>query len=246
MVPSTLAAGIVHFLEGLLLLRSGPCQSEDGVELPAHHVRDDRFALFALEEPAVELVRRQELGLWLGTSSGAALALEAANALPTKVKKAALFEPPFMVDDSRPPMPAEFVARVTELVEKGRRGDAVAFFMTDGVRVPAEQVAAMKTMPMWSGLEKTAHTLAYDGKLMEGTQGGKPLPPGRWKDAAMPVLVMVGGRSEAWMKNAGAALEANLAAAEIRTIEGQDHSAPGRAPATLVPALLEFFGTAKR
>src|ERR1700730_9401146 len=44
-----------------------------------------------------------------GVSSGAALALEAANrGLP--IKKLVLYEAPFIVDDSRPPLPADFLA----------------------------------------------------------------------------------------------------------------------------------------
>src|SRR5881296_105176 len=42
-----------------------------------------------------------------GMSSGAVLALEATRKLPTKVKKLALFEPPFIVDDSRPRPPKD-------------------------------------------------------------------------------------------------------------------------------------------
>ncbi len=40
-----------------------------------------------------------------GVSSGAVLALEAASELGGKVQKLFLYEPPFIVDDSRPPMP---------------------------------------------------------------------------------------------------------------------------------------------
>src|SRR6266487_2672638 len=73
-----------------------------------------------------------------GHSSGAVLALEAASNLPSKVKKLALYEPPFIVDDSRPPLQVDYVARLTELVAAGRRGDAVEFFMTKAVAVPIE------------------------------------------------------------------------------------------------------------
>src|SRR6185369_16666622 len=44
-----------------------------------------------------------------GNSSGAILALEAARAMPNKIKKLALFEPPFIIDDSRPPLPEDYV-----------------------------------------------------------------------------------------------------------------------------------------
>lgn len=63
-----------------------------------------------------------------GTSSGAALALEAA-ASGLAITKLALWEPPFIVDDSRPRPPADTARTYTELVSAGRRGDAVEFFM---------------------------------------------------------------------------------------------------------------------
>jgi len=82
--------------------------------------------------------------------SGAALALEAAAKLPGKIGKAVLFEPPFIVDDSRPPAPADYVARVSELVAAGRRGDAVELFMSEMVGVPSVFLAAMRNDPSWA------------------------------------------------------------------------------------------------
>src|SRR5688572_10047699 len=62
-----------------------------------------------------------------GISSGAVLALEASARLPAKVRKLVLYEPPFVVDASRSPVPQDFVKRVTAMVAEGRRGDAVEF-----------------------------------------------------------------------------------------------------------------------
>src|SRR5256886_12683159 len=58
-----------------------------------------------------------------GHSSGAVLALEAANH-GLAVRKLALYEAPFIVDDSRPPMPADFLARLKESIAKNRRSGA--------------------------------------------------------------------------------------------------------------------------
>src|SRR2546429_4582400 len=99
----------------------------------------------------------------VGGSSGAVLALEAARKLP--ITKLALYEPPFIVDDSRPPLPADYVSQLTALLASGRRGDAVAYFMTTGVGLPVAEVAQMRHDPMWPALEAVAHTLAYDGTI---------------------------------------------------------------------------------
>ena len=177
-----------------------------------------------------------------GASSGAALALEAANRLPGKVKKAALFEPPFVTDDSRPPMPPDLAARLDEMIAAGRRGDAVEYFMTKAVLAPPEAVAQMRQSPMWPAMEKLAHTLPYDMAVMGDTLFGRPLPAGRWGAAKMPVLVLDGGRSGAWLRNSARALAKLLPDAKHQTLEGQDHSAPFMAAPVVAEALVKFFG----
>ena len=174
----------------------------------------------------------------LGHSSGAVLALESARRNPGRITKLALYEPPFIVDDSRPLLPADYVTHLDDLVSAGRRGDAVAFFMTTAVGVPAEVVAGMREQLFWSSLESTAHTLAYDGTIMGDTMGGSPAPLRRWSSIAVPTLVMDGGASPDWQRHAVRALVDTLPNAQHRTLEGQDH---GPASDILAPALVEFF-----
>jgi pimeloyl-ACP methyl ester carboxylesterase len=174
----------------------------------------------------------------LGHSSGAVLALESARTLPDRITKLALYEPPFIVDDSRPLLPADYVTHLDDLVTAGRRGDAVEFFMTTAVGVPAEVVAGMREQPFWSSLESTAHTLAYDGTIMGGTMGGSPAPLGRWDSVGVPTLVMDGGASPDWQRSAVRALVDVLPDSRHRTLEGQDH---GPSSEVLAPVLVEFF-----
>lgn len=176
-----------------------------------------------------------------GSSSGAVLALEAANRFPNKVTKIVLYEPPFVIDDSRPRVPENYVEHVTQLVEADRRGDAVEYFMTEAVGVPAEFVTQMKNAPMWADMEALAHTLAYDGSVVEGTQTGKPLPSGRWDKVTSPALVLSGGNSEAYFQAAGRALANLLPEAQHRLVEGQDHGAVVMAPDALAPVLTAFL-----
>jgi pimeloyl-ACP methyl ester carboxylesterase len=173
-----------------------------------------------------------------GHSSGAVLALEAASALPDRIAKLALYEPPFIVDDSRPPLPADYVARLDHLVSAGRRGDAVEHFLTTGPGVPADVVAGMRQQPFWSSMEAVAHTLAYDGRVMGDTMGGSPAPLERWASLTAPTLVLDGGASPPWQRSAVRALVAVLPAAQHMTLEGQDHGAD---PEVLAPMLERFF-----
>lgn len=172
-----------------------------------------------------------------GMSSGAVLALETANRLPAQVKKLAMYEPPFVVDHSRTPIPADYVRQLTDLVAAGRHGDAVEYFMTRAVDVPPEFMPQMKSSPMWSGMEKVAHTLAYDGMIMGSNMGGNPLPA-QWANATMPILVMDGGASPDWMRHSAQSVAGVLPNAQYRTLEGQTH---GVDPKVLAPVLIEFF-----
>ena len=172
-----------------------------------------------------------------GISSGAALAMEAAHR-GLAIEKLALYEAPFVVDDTRPPVPEDYRERLDGLLASDRRGDAVRLFMSKGVRVPAIFVAMMRFMPAWSKLKAVAHTLPYDAAVMGDGQSGKPLPAGRWSSVTMPTLVVGGGKSPEWMRNGVKALADVLPNARHRTLEGQTHIVK---PEALAPVLVEFF-----
>ena len=167
-----------------------------------------------------------------GTSSGAALALEAAaSGLP--IMKLALWEPPFILDESARP-PANPVESYNELGAAGRRGDAGEVFMTTVGGMPAEFVAEARNAPWWPAQEALAHTLAYDATIM----GDYSLPTERAASVKAPTLVIAGGRDFPWMRATAQALADALPDGQTRTLEGQGHDVD---PAVLAPALVEFF-----
>jgi pimeloyl-ACP methyl ester carboxylesterase len=172
-----------------------------------------------------------------GHSSGAVLALEGAvRGLP--ITRLAVYEPPFIVDDSRPLLPDDYGPRLTELISSGRRGDAVELFMTVAVGVPAEMVAQMRTSPRWPAMEALAHTLPYDGAVMGDTMEGNPASMKRWASVTVPTLAMDGGASPEWARNAVRALVEVLPDAQHLTLEGQTHATD---PEVVAPALERFF-----
>jgi pimeloyl-ACP methyl ester carboxylesterase len=176
----------------------------------------------------------------LGMSSGAVLALEAA-ASGLAIKKLALYEPPLLVDDSRPPAPTDYVKRLKDAVSSGRRGDAVEIFMGEAVRVPPEEISGMRNSPVWPAMEAIAHTLAYDGEIMEGLMLGKPFPAERakrWASVTIPTLIMNGGAGWPFMRTGADALAKIMPNAERRTLEGQTHDVN---PEVLAPVLVEFL-----
>ena len=169
-----------------------------------------------------------------GTSGCAVLVLEAAaHGLAPKMKKLAMWEPPYIVDDSRPPAPRDYKEQLTELLAAGRRGDMVELFFTKAVGLPIEFVAQMRQAPFWSAQEALAHTLVYNAMIM----GDFSLPTQRIATVNLPILVIDGGET-AWLTNAAQAVAEVLPNAQRHTLKGQPHNV---APEAIAPVLIEFF-----
>jgi pimeloyl-ACP methyl ester carboxylesterase len=172
--------------------------------------------------------------LW-GMSSGAVLALEAASRLGG-IRKLALYEAPFIVDDSRSTT-EDLWAMIGEAVAADQRGAAVKFFL-QAAGVPRFFIALMRLSPVWSKLKAIAHTLPYDGVLVKNNQRGRPLPARQWASVTVPTLVTVGGKSPLWMRNGNGALALALPNAQYLTLEGQTHTLK---PKVHAPTLVEFL-----
>jgi len=172
----------------------------------------------------------------VGISSGAALALEAANR-GLAISKVALYEAPFIVDGTRTPIGEDYLPQLEHLIAEGRRGAAVKLFMK-AVQVPAIGIFMMQLMPAWKKLKAVAPTLVHDITIVERYQRGKALPADRWSAVKQPTLVMDGGKSPEWMRNAQRALAHVVPGAKTQTLEGQTHMVKAE---ILAPAIVEFF-----
>ncbi len=169
-----------------------------------------------------------------GTSVCAILALEAAaRGLAPKIKKLALWEPSYIVDDSRPPAPQAYKAQLAGLLSAGRRGEMVELFMTQAAGMPVEMVAQMRNAPWWSAHEALAHTLIYNAAIV----GDFSLPTARLASITVPTLVIDGGTTP-WLSHAAQAVAEALPNAARRTLQGQPHNVAAEA---IAPGLIEFF-----
>ena len=168
-----------------------------------------------------------------GSSSGAVLALFAAQALKGRITKLALWEPPFILDPNARP-PADQVEQYNTMLAEGRRGDAAQYFMEKVVRMPAEFVAGARSQPWWAATEALAHTLPYDATIMDDYS----LPTERAAEVTIPTLVLDGGASFGFMGPTADALAKVLPQGQRRTLAGQEHNID---PNVLTPALKEFF-----
>jgi pimeloyl-ACP methyl ester carboxylesterase len=170
-----------------------------------------------------------------GISSGAALAMEAALALPNKVKKLAMYEAPYNDDSAAQQAWNAYAKELRKLLGEGRKGDAVGLFMMF-VGASAEDVDGIKQTPMWPLWEAVGHTLAYDHIAALGEDAA--VPTHRAARVIMPALIMDGSESFPFMHTTAVALAAAMPNGQHRTLEGQTHEVASEA---IAPVLIEFF-----
>lgn len=177
-----------------------------------------------------------------GSSSGSVLALDAAAHLGSKVKKVYMFEPPFILDSSRPPMDRTLSSAIDREIADGNRNQAVRLFFTRGMGIPSFGVTMMRfLMPGWSKMCTMAHTIHYDLSILEGTQAGQPLLVERWKNASLPIKVVVGGRSELFFHSGAKGLVRVLPSAHYQSVAGLNHGALLLAPTALGKDVQDFL-----
>ncbi len=191
---------------------------------PQREVEDIAALIDAVESPVY----------LYGHSSGAAIALQTTSTLPNQVRKLAIYEAPYSIDDDARKAASDYYKQLKQLLKDGRKGDAVALFV-HSVGVSDKQVQAMKSLPMWPGLEALAPTLAYDGAVMGE---GYALPTSLLKGIRTPTLVMHDGAGSPAMRDAALAISETMPNAQLRTLAGQTH---GVSPKVLAPVLEDFF-----
>ncbi|MBI5495055.1 MAG: alpha/beta fold hydrolase [Deltaproteobacteria bacterium] len=172
-----------------------------------------------------------------GTSSGAALALEAAAA-GVPMRMLAAHEPPYAVGAHAASFDRDYEQHVTRLVRLDQRSEAVKYFMR-AVGVPTPVIWVMRLMPLWRSMVHAAHTLPYDAAVMRGFH----LPEQRFRDIRVPTLVLVGGSTPARLRAAADEVTRVIPDARERVIPRQNH---GIKPAALRPVLDEEFAAATR
>jgi pimeloyl-ACP methyl ester carboxylesterase len=127
---------------------------------------------------------------------------------------------------------------LSQFIADGRRGEAVEYFMTTVVGLPAEFVAGARSAPWWAASEALAHTLVYDMTLVrDSTLRSLPLA-----QVQTPVLVAAGAESQPGLVQAARAVAAALPNASLRLLEGQTHDV---SPDALAPVLVKFFSEQK-
>ena len=170
-----------------------------------------------------------------GISSGAALAMEAAIELGSRIQKLAMYEPPYNDDQSAQRAWREYTKKLGALLSEGRQGDAVGLFMMF-VGMPEDQLEGMHHHPMWPLWEAVGRTLAYDHTAILGEDASVPVE--RAARVTVPTLLMNGSESFPFMEETARQLAQAMPHAQHRILPGQTHEVSSEA---IAPVLIEFF-----
>lgn len=171
-----------------------------------------------------------------GSSSGATLVLEAARQ-GAPIDRVVAYECPFIVDDTHRPNDPRLPEQVAVMVDEGRRAGAVRTFLRT-VGAPAPIIVMMRFMPPWKKMLGVAHTLPYDLAMVVWMQQGEPLPAGYYDGVSAETLMIAGGKSPTYMRNAQAAIADALPRARVETLPGQTHMIKAKAVAPAVGRFL--------
>lgn len=172
-----------------------------------------------------------------GHSSGAGLALNAA-ASGLAMTKLVLHEPPYGSDDEESQRSSrELAESVKAALSEGKRVDAITLFMTAS-GMPDEAIEDIRTDPTMLAI---APTMVYDHEVMGDFERGGTIPLELVKTIRIPTLVIAGGASPDFFRDAATRIAETLPQGKLIILDGQDHGASAEVVAPVVSA---FFNDA--
>ncbi len=183
-----------------------------------------------VEDLAAVIAATGETPFVMGQSSGAGLALEAAAA-GVPMRALVTYEAPYVgIRDGR-----DYVGDLRRLLDEGKNGKAVDYFMVKMVAGPWFMPLMMRMMRKnWAKLLTVAPTLLNDALLM----GRFEVPVDRLSAIEVPTLALVGGKAAPEMLAAQQTIARAVPGAEHQVLEGQTHMV---SPAALDAAAHSFF-----
>ncbi|EQA46300.1 alpha/beta hydrolase family protein [Leptospira broomii serovar Hurstbridge str. 5399] len=168
-----------------------------------------------------------------GISSGGVLCLRAAAA-GLSIKKLAIYEPPFMLDEDSAQSLSEHEENLNNLVAADRRSDTAKYFLTKVMGMPYIFTFVMRLMPHWEKMKSVANTLPYDVAIInDGSLSFEQIGSIR-----ILALVSAGEKSPLVLRRAAEKVEQLLPTSEYKSLAKQTHNVSTKA---LAPMLEEFF-----
>ena len=169
---------------------------------------------------------------YLGHSYGALVGLGVLES-DARVTKAFLYEPPFDTGGFHV-WPPGFVERYAELIDGGRRDEALDVFYRDVLGIDPEP---LHTLPVWQARKVAAHTLVREIAVAEAYE----LDLAALAKVAVPTLVLTGSASPP-VFGAAARLTADaLPDSTLIVAEGHGHAMIDADPGAFVGLVSDFL-----
>ncbi len=167
----------------------------------------------------------------LGFSSGAGLAYRAAAA-GVPMAKLIGYEAPYVGRRGG----RDYVADLDRLIDEGKNGKAVDYFMVKMVGAPFFVPVVFRLMSkLWPKMKQIAPTLRYDARVMGGDF---EVPTAEFAKITVPVLTLWGSKAAREMSKANAAIAEAIPGAKHSILDGQTHNVT---PEALRPEIVGFF-----
>lgn len=171
----------------------------------------------------------------LGHSFGALCSMEAALRTDN-LRSLVLYEPPFPVGDHQLYDP-EILAEMTALVDAGDDEAALVVFMQKVAGLSPTDLDALRSAPNWPDRVDLVHTVLREYPA----PADYAFDPARFEALTTPTLLLAGGDSPPFYRDALAALDDALPDSRLVVFEGQGHVAMNTAPDRFVEDVLSFI-----
>jgi pimeloyl-ACP methyl ester carboxylesterase len=170
----------------------------------------------------------------IGHSYGAVCSLE--GALRTsQIRRLVLYEPPLPVGIDI--YPAGLIERLEALLAAGDREGVVTTFLREVVRMPADELDAVRRDPSWAGRLMAAHTIPRELRIADVYEPDFA----RFATLSVATLLLVGGDSPPFLVEPSRRLHEAIAGSELITMPGQQHVAMTTAPGVFLDAVVDFL-----
>lgn len=206
--------------------RRGRGESGDAAEYELTREAEDVAAVVdALDEP-VNL---------LGHSGGALYSLEAALRTDN-LRKLILNEPPIAVGDHELGV-ERVVAEMRRLLTDGENERALVLFLQNIANLTPDELDAARSAPIWHDMVAAAHTLPREVQAIAEYE----FDAARFADMTTPTLVVSGGESPPFYRDAAAAVNDALPTSGLTIFDGHAHEPMNSAPDRFVDEVLGFL-----
>lgn len=206
--------------------RRGRGESDDAAEYDLEREFDDvAVVVDSIDDPVI----------LLGHSYGALCSLEA-SLRTDNLRALILYEPPIPIG-SHEIYDEDELAKMKALLDEGEDEQALILFLREIADIPSAQIEVLRSAPNWQARVDAAHT-AYRETQAPATYD---FELARFERVATPTLLLSGGESPQWFKDAIEAVNDALPDSRVGVLEGQEHVAMNTAPDLFIDTVLTFI-----